>query len=793
MISIGAAERFRLSGMIVAGWLACALFFTGCASRPADPLAASATYAARIERTRGGIPHITAANLESLGFGTLYAMAEDNVCILADQAMTFGAERARYLGAGERDANVASDFFYRFLIDRGDAKMPLPADLERLFEGAAAGYNRYLESTTATAIPDPTCRGAEWIRPISAIDLKRVSRIDYALAYMLPILVAAAPPEASEARPLSDLNRPDPAMRFAPEQIAARVAAYLEVPKQGGSNGVALGRAVTESGGGMLLANPHMAWNNSFQRFYPMHQTIPGKVNVFGANLIGRPRVGFGHTEHVAWTSTVSTAKRLSFYRLELSPGDPTAYVFDGRTFAMTPHVVTSSVRNMAGEFEERSHTFYTTHFGGILVESPFFAWTREQAFAVRLVDAQWRGETSLADQYAAQSVRELKAVHDANQFLPVNLIAADHTGEVLYADPGPIPNLPDAVVADCAVLGGAALDGARRECQWRDDASAAAPGVFPPARLPFLYRQDYVTNSNDSYWLTNPAAPLEGYAESIGSERTERTLRTRSGLDMVQREIAKPGGVTLTALQDLALSNESHAGRLLRDALVALCRASPDVRFEDGLTVDLREACDVLSAWDLHANLESRGAHLFRQFAAEANGPQYTRHLPNSFVPRTAFDVSEPVRTPSGLDATQNPNILKFLARAVLVFEKAGLALDAPLGEIQGVVRNGVRIPLHGGPESEGIFNKIESDLRGSAGYADVDRWSSSWILAVEFTKTGPRSRGILAYSISANPDSPHFTDQTRLFSNKEWIEIPFDAKRVTAQALRSYEVKSP
>ena len=781
--------RTRRAGCIATLCLSLLSLSAACLMPTAD-----AAYQAQIRRTEGGIPHIEARDLASLGFGTLYAMAEDNHCILAEQYLTFGAERSRALGAGQD--NRESDFFYQFLIDRGDAAEPLPPELEALFEGAAAGYNHFLRTTAGSDRRDPRCGDAEWLRFAQAIDLKRVSRVDYALAYMRPLLVAAAPPASSlpvSPPALSTPGTPRIGATSADEiRMASLVEAYLEVPKQGGSNAVAIGRDASLGGSGLLLANPHMPWNEPFQRFYPMHQTIPGELDVLGANLIGRPRVGFGHTANVAWTSTVSSAKRLSFYRLELDPTDPTAYWFDGESIPMQRHVVTISVRNLSGEIEQATHTFYETHFGALLVESPFFAWTSESAFAVRLLDAGWRGETSVLDQFAAQSVRQLKAIHDRDQFLPVNLIAADRTGEVLYADPGPIPNLPDERVAACSVLHGAALDGSRSECQWRNSAEAVAPGIFAPAELPALFREDFVTNSNDSYWLANPASPLEGLARTLGTERTPRTLRTRSGLVMLQREIEQSGGVSLDALRTLALSNENHAGQLIRDDVVAFCRETPEVTLEEGVVVRLAAACRVLAEWDLHANLDSRGAILFRQLLAAANAGEYTRELPAPFVPAVAFDLTDPVGTPRGLGRSAKPVVLENLARAVVAMEQAGIPLDTALGDLQTVTRNGERIPLHGGPEFEGIFNKIESDFRGAVGYSEVDRWSSSWILAVEFGPEGPRTFGILTYSLSANPSSPHFADQTRMFSKKDWVSLPFRAEDVEAAAQRSYRVRS-
>ncbi|MBW2268649.1 MAG: penicillin acylase family protein [Deltaproteobacteria bacterium] len=776
-----AATRPALVGALLGALAALSL---SCST----PLRSADEYRARIRRTQGGIPHILADDLGSLGFGTLYAMAEDNVCILADQYLSFGAQRSRALGP--EAGNLESDFFYQLLIDRGQGAEPLPRELEQLFRGAAAGYNDFLRESGTAKLSDARCRGASWIREVTPVDVKRVSRADYALAYMLPIVVAAAPPAAVS----SEL----PPARVDPRRFAAAVESYLEVPKRGGSNGIAIGRDASATGSGMLLANPHMPWNEPFQRFYPMHQTVPGKLDALGATLIGRPRVGFGHTADVAWTSTVSTAKRVAFYQLELVPGDPTSYRFDGAARPMRRETVTVEVRNAEGEIEERSHTFYSTHFGALLVANEHFAWTHEHAVAVRMPDAGWRGELSALAQLQAKSVRELKAIHDRHQFLTVNLIAADRGGEVLYGDLGPVPHISDEQAAACAVMHGAAYDGSRSECQWGSDPDAAAPGIFGPARLPFLFRSDFVTNSNDSYWLANPAQPLTGFAQILGSEKRPRTLRTRSGLQMLLGHLQGRAGengskLSLEDLQRLALANENFAGQLIRDDVVALCRAHPRAELEDGTAVSLAAACEVLAGWDLHANLDSRGAHLFRQFLAEAHQQQFSRTLPASFVPAVPFDAADPVATPRGLDTASQRAVLTSLANAVHRLEEADIALDARLGKLQGVTRNGEWIPLHGGPEIEGLFNKIEARFQGAAGYPDVTRWSSSWILAVEFTESGPRARGILTYSLSANPDSPHYADQTRMFSRKEWLDLPFHEADVEAAALHDYRVSGP
>ena len=64
----------------------------------------------------------------------------------------------------------------------------------------------------------------------------------------------------------------------------------------------------------MLLGNPHYPWDGP-NRFYRSHFTIPGKLNVVGVSYIGMPLIRMGHTDRIAWSNTVSTARRYRLFR----------------------------------------------------------------------------------------------------------------------------------------------------------------------------------------------------------------------------------------------------------------------------------------------------------------------------------------------------------------------------------------------------------------------------------------------------------------------------------------------
>ena len=92
-------------------------------------VAAEPTYTAKLTRTAYGAPHVIASTYGGLGYGAGYAAAQDNFCDFAERALTVSGERARHLGAGERDANIASDLYHQRLIQTGRLEAKLAGDV----------------------------------------------------------------------------------------------------------------------------------------------------------------------------------------------------------------------------------------------------------------------------------------------------------------------------------------------------------------------------------------------------------------------------------------------------------------------------------------------------------------------------------------------------------------------------------------------------------------------------------------------------------------------------------------
>jgi acyl-homoserine-lactone acylase len=791
-------------------------------------------YRATIRRTSHGIPHILADDYGGMGFGYGYALAQDNICVVADIYVTVNGERSRYSGSsplgsfgssgswnqggnGVSPGNLNSDFFFQRIKDRGTvedlvAQGPPNGPSDGLREGVlgyVAGYNKYLSDVGVDNLPDASCRGKSWVKPITEMDA-------YRRFYQLGLI-------ASQGVVIDGIGGAEPVADPGPLPTQEDFEGIADqLPLGGiGSNAVALGPDATDNGKGMMLGNPHFPWDGS-ERFYESQLTIPGVANAEGGSLLGVPIINIGHTDHLAWSHTVSTAYRFTPFELRLGPGNPHSYFYDGQIEQMRAEDVTIQVRNGDGSLSPQTRTLYSTQphaqggGGGYSIFTDILGiplpWGPTTAWAMGDANAgNFRYLNHFFEVNHAQSVSELEDIIQRNQGVPwVNTLASDSSGDAYYADISVTPKVTDEEAAACntevgragyAALGLPFLDGSLSSCEWASplfggaDADAIDPSTFGPSSMPSMHPgnesiRDYVTNSNDSYWLSNPEHPLEGYDRIIGDERTERALRTRSGLVMVEEELGGASGsgtFTLQELQDMVFDNRQYAGELWRDDLADFCEAAPNGQMEDssGNTVDVSGACPVLRAWDLHDDLDSNGAILFRRFVSTLMSyGQGVVTTPGIYL--NQFDANDPVHTPNGLNVA-NPAVESSLADAVTDLNNAGIPLDAPLRGWQYEKRGTERIPIHGGPGGVGVFNAINVGWTGSGanpGYTNVPH-GSSFVMAAQFTDDPDcpvDARTILTYSQSTNPASPWFADQTRMFSNKEWVNEAYCEDEIAA-----------
>ena len=130
---------------------------------------------------------------------------------------------------------------------------------------------------------------------------------------------------------------------------------------------------------------------------------------------------------------------------------------------------------------------------------------------------------------------------------------------------------------------------------------------------------------------------------------------------------------------------------------------------------VDVSAACPVLQDWDLHENLDSKGALLFRRFATRAARRGAVAGPPAIW--RTPFDAADPVNTPRGLNTDEPARRARRSPTRSTTCTGSAIPLDAPLREVQFETRGGEKIPIHGGPGDPGDFNAINVAVRAGRG----------------------------------------------------------------------------
>ncbi|WP_374772473.1 penicillin acylase family protein [Streptomyces sp. NBC_01310] len=811
MLHLSTRPTLRRAAVTGAALLAATAAMPQASAATADRIPAGGGLSAVIRYTENGIPHILARDYARLGFGTGWAQAADQVCVLADGFVTVAGERSRWFGPdaapdgslSSATRNLSSDLYFKGVRESGTVEKllatPAPAgptkDLKELMRGWAAGYNAWIAQNKVT---DPACKGAGWVRPVTTTD---VAARGFAVSVLggqgrgIDGITAAQPPGASGTAGATDARTapapaPAPAPEVDPAAAAEAAREFFDTSRYDmGSNAVAFAGSTTASGRGLLLGNPHYPWQGG-RRFWQSQQTIPGELNVSGGSLLGTTVVNIGFNEKVAWSHTVATGTPVNLHQLTLDPADPTAYLVDGTPEKMTRRTVTVPVAGGAPVTRTQWWTRYGPVVSNLGAGLPL-PWTDRTAYALNDPNAaNLRGSDTALAMGKARSVAGIQDALKRTQGLPwVNTVAADSAGGTLFTQTQVLPRITDELAAGCSTplgratypaSGLAVLDGSRGACAPGSDPDAVQPGVFGPGKAPTLRGAPYVENSNDSAWLTNADRPLTGYERIWGNVATPRSLRTRGAVEDVSAMAAK-GRLTVADLQEQQFANRAPAGDLAAADAAKACAALPggSATASDGAAVDVSAACGVLAGWDRTTDSASRGALLFDRFWR-----RLTASTPAKDLWLVPFSAGDPVRTPRTLNQAA-PGIGRALADAVAELRAAGIALDAPLGEHQFVVRGGQRLAVGGGTEALGVWNKIEAPWNAAAGgYPEVVH-GSSHIQAVGWNGGHcPVARTLLTYGQSSDPGSPYFADQTRLFSRERWVTARFCERDILTSA---------
>ena len=730
------------------------LLLFGCAPtlRPPTPTTGPGarlrpeTLAEQVEviRTDYGVPHVYADNLQALGYALGYLQLEDYGERVPMGLIRARGELARHVGRRALDSDFENRPYYLLA---GDIYMRLEQGTRDVYEGFAAGVNRYVQRYP-NEFPS-------WMRP-------QFTGLDVAALYVYRPNARQVRRWVNRIREADEAPLLDPGGSvgngLAPDGKAEKESTVDTsiVSVEEGSSAWALAPSRTVRNAAILMRNPHLGWDAGY---WEVHTVVPGRLNFYGDFRIGGPLgiIG-GFNRQLGFATTNNSVNNTEVYALEADPAREDHYLLDGASVPIDRQSITLSYRDGASyatETRERLSTalgpvIYQKHGRIYVLRTPQDGEYRAGEQFLRLIQA-----TNLNEWTDAMRLR----AHPGSNFT-----YADAEGNIFYIWNAAIPIRPHPAGGNLAV------PATRMDQVWTELHDLdSLPQLLNPAG-------GYVRNENDGPWFANMREPLDPADYPDYFEEQAFGLRSQHSVLLVNDS----GPLSLEDVVRLKHSYRMLLADRVKNELIQAVRGLNKTSEEDS---QRDAALTLLEGWDNTAAPESRGALLFTEWwriytetlgggdAGDAEG----------FAEK--WTVERPMDTPRGL---ADPDLAARLFDDALeeTTRRFG-SWDVAWGTVHRVRRGAVDEPVGGCRGALGCFRVLNFTDDGD-GRRRVDG-GDGWVIAVEFTDP-PRAYSILGYGQSAREDSPHYADQAALFARGEMKSVAYTRESVERRAIRRY-----
>lgn len=578
------ASRLRYLCLLVAP--AALVSSSGCDS-PDRP------YPERVEirRTAFGVPHILADDLGAMAYGLAWAHMEDYGQDLIHRLVRARGQLSLQFG---RDS-VESDFWWRQRHLQAEAAYSeLHPDAHSLYEGYAAGVNRYMELNPAE-FPD-------WVRA----------------DFTGPDITAHWVDESFQGH----------VDRFLSSQEARRRRADSLAASGDGSNAWAFGPSRTASGHSILVRNPHLRWVSGYYgAYYEAQITVPGVIDFYGDFRVGYPLYfNGGFNRHLGWATTNNSPDVDEVYVLEPDPDRADHYLFDGESVPLERQTLTVEYVDGEGRASE-IREFLNTVIGPVIDRDD------EGVYVMRSSDwGEFRRTEQFLRMMQATSLDEWKAAMRIRGHTESSFTYADADGNIFYVWNAAMPILPHESGRDTVATPARA---------WTD----VWTEIVPFDSLPQLLNPEggYIHNENDSYHYTNLNELLDDPRVPAAWQSRRLRLRSQLALELIHGDER----LTLEDVIRLKHSPKMLLADRVKDDLVAAVRSADP-------TPDVESALELVAAWDNEATADGRGAVLFLtwwQIYAEGTESPFAEPWSEERPTETPIGLDDPVWAADAFD----------------------------------------------------------------------------------------------------------------------------------------------
>jgi acyl-homoserine-lactone acylase len=503
-------------------------------------------------------------------------------------------------------------------------------------------------------------------------------------------------------------------------------------PSMNGSNAFAISPKRMADGKTWLISNSHQPYEGQVAWYEAVVHSGEG-LDMAGALFPGSPFVLLGHNRNLGWTNTVNQPDLVDVYKLSLNDAG-TSYKYDGKWLPLEQHRIWLPVK--FGPFAlPIPKTVYRSVHGPVIIN-------KNGAFAIRYAGM---GSVKLLEQYfriqKAKDYAEWIAAMRLRGISATNFIYADKTGRIGYFYNALFPARKAGFDYTKTLPGDSSAD------VWSSDPLPweTTPMVVNPA-------SGFVTNANNTPFMAAGAgSELDPHKFSIllgiEARKTNRIIRA---IELLSADESITPEELLAIKFDTAYSKNSFAGVWVGKLLAIDTSKEPD----------LAAAQKLLSQWDYNSDGIGRADSVGEAMMHMANSANYHgKPLPDAHAKlREVVD-----------------SLMKGFGR-----------IDPPLGEVQRLIRGKVNIAASGGTDTLRAATIWEPQPDGKMRV----RHGDSFVMLVNWDKSGKvASQSIQPYGAATNkPDSPHYTDQMKLFEAQQFKQVHFEWADALAHSKRIY-----
>ncbi len=503
-------------------------------------------------------------------------------------------------------------------------------------------------------------------------------------------------------------------------------------PSMNGSNAFAISPKRMADGKTWLISNSHQPYEGQVAWYEAVVHSEQG-LDMAGALFPGSPFVLLGHNRNLGWTNTVNQPDLIDVYKLTLNAAG-TSYKYDGKWIPLEKHRVWLPIK--FGPFVlPVPKTVYRSIQGPVLIN-------KKGAFAIRYAGM---GSVKLLEQYfriqKAQDYDQWTNAMRLRGITATNFIYADKTGRIGYFYNALFPARKAGFDYTKTLTGDSSANvWGEVPLPWE-----ATPMVVNPS-------SGFVTNANNTPFMAagvgseldpHKFSPLLG----IEARKTNRIVRA---IELLSADKSITPDELLAIKYDTAYSKKSFAGPWVAKLLALDTSKEPD----------LAAAQKLLGEWDYNSDGIGRADTIGEAMMHMANSANYHgKPLPDA---RTK------------------------LREVVDALMKGFGRIDPPLGDVQRLIRGKVSIPAYGGTDTLRAATIWEPQEDGKMRV----RHGDSFIMLINWDKTGKVwSQSIQPYGAATNrPNSPHYTDQMKLFEAHQFKPVHFEWADAVAHSKRLY-----